>query len=333
MRAACRPPTICADREGVMDTAVAGGASSKFVEAAGQSTHYLEAGSGAPVVLVHGGGAGADSWGNWKDCLPILAGRFRVIAMDMIGFGKSAKPAAAAYDYGQAQRNRHLAAFVEALGLGPVSLVGNSMGGATSLGVAIARPALVKKLVLMGSAGVAVSNPDPAPMKALAGYDYTLEGMRRLIAVLTGPNYKADEAIVKYRFDLTMQPGAREALQAIGQASSSGGLTYGEDEIRKVRGPTLVVGRKGDAIAIPPRHRAGQPQRQAYLRRGRDPESPRADHRRRRQARRHRHPRPHIQVPGAHSEFLGLRAPRLRPLGDGREPEGILRRDRGVPRL
>jgi pimeloyl-ACP methyl ester carboxylesterase len=225
-------------------------ASSKFIEASGQSTHYLETGRGATVVHYHGGGAGADYWGNWKDCLPLLADHFRVIAMDMIGFGKSAKPAAASYDYGQAQRNRHLAGFIEALGVGAVNLVGNSMGGATSLGVAIARPDLVKKLVLMGSAGVAVSNPDPAPMKALAGYDYTIDGMRRLIAVLTGPNYAADEAIVKYRYDLTMQPGAREAIQAIGQANRSGGLTYGEDEIRKVLAPTLVVGGKVDAIAI-----------------------------------------------------------------------------------
>ena len=226
------------------------GVESKFVEVSGQATHYLEAGSGAPVVLIHGGGSGADSWGNWKDCLPLLAERFRVIAMDMVGFGKSAKPAAEGYDYGQAQRNRHLAGFIEALGLGSVSLVGNSMGGATALGVAITRPELVHKLVLMGSAGIAVSNPDPAPMKALAGYDYTLEGMRRLVSVLTGPNYRADDETVKYRYELTLQPGAREALQAIGQASRSGGLTYSEDQVRGVQTPTLVVGGKRDAIAV-----------------------------------------------------------------------------------
>jgi pimeloyl-ACP methyl ester carboxylesterase len=226
------------------------GTLSKFIEVEGQSTHYLEAGDGPPLVLIHGGGSGADSWGNWKDCLPLLARHFRVVAMDMIGFGKSAKPAAASYDYGQAQRNRHLAGFVEALGIGPASLVGNSMGGATALGVAMARPDLVRKLVLMGSAGIAVSNPDPAPMKALAGYDYTLEGMRRLVSVLTGPTFRADDAMVKYRYELTMQPGAREALQAIGQASRSGGLTYREEDVRRVQTPTLVVGGKHDAIAV-----------------------------------------------------------------------------------
>lgn len=223
---------------------------SKFVDVSGQATHYLEIGSGAPVVLIHGGGAGADSWGNWKDCLPLLGERFRVLAMDMIGFGKSAKPAPGTYDYGQAQRNRHLAGFIEAIGLGAASLIGNSMGGATALGVAITRPELVQKLVLMGSAGIAVSNPDPGPIKTLAGYDYTQEGMRRLVSVLTGPNYRADDETVKYRYELTMQPGAREALQAIGQATRSAGLAYRDDEVKSVKTPTLVVGGKRDAIAI-----------------------------------------------------------------------------------
>jgi pimeloyl-ACP methyl ester carboxylesterase len=233
-----------------MHDVASAGVQSRFVEVLGERTNYLEAGRGPALILVHGGGAGADSWGNWKDTLPLYAERFHVFALDMIGFGRSAKPAADAYDYGQPQRNRHLAAFIEALGVTPANLVGNSMGGATALGVAIARPELVRKLVLMGSAGIAVANPDPAPMKALASYDYTLDGMRRLVSVLTAPHYRADEAMVRYRYELTMQPGAREALQAIGQAMRTSGLSYADDEVRSVRTPTLVVGGKHDAIAV-----------------------------------------------------------------------------------
>jgi pimeloyl-ACP methyl ester carboxylesterase len=250
MRAACRRRAICAERRAVTTAAAMLGAVSKTVEICGQPTHYLEAGSGSPLVLIHGGGAGADSWGNWQDCLSLFARQFHVFAMDMIGFGKSAKPAADSYDYGQRQRNRHLAEFIDKLGLGPVGLIGNSMGGATALGVAIGRPELVRKLVLMGSAGLAISNPDPAPIKALAGYDFTLEGMRRIVSVLVGPHFRAGDAMVRYRYELTLQPGAREALQAIGQANRKEGLAYGEDEIRAVSAPTLVVGGKLDAIAV-----------------------------------------------------------------------------------
>ena len=77
---------------------------SRFVDAAGLRTHYLEAGSGAPLVLIHGGGAGADSVGNWKGSMPHLARHFKVIALDMVGFGDTAKPDPAGFEYSQAAR-------------------------------------------------------------------------------------------------------------------------------------------------------------------------------------------------------------------------------------
>ena len=68
--------------------------SSHFVEVAGIRTHYVEAGDrGAPtLVLLHGGGAGADCVGNWRHAIPLLARDFRVLAMDLVGFGQSSKP-------------------------------------------------------------------------------------------------------------------------------------------------------------------------------------------------------------------------------------------------
>ena len=122
---------------------------SRYVDAGGIRTHYIEAGSGAPVVLIHGGGAGADGYGNWMRTMPALAKTNRVIAVDMLGFGKTDKPDAADFVYSQAARNKHMTAFLEALGLKGASLVGNSMGGCTAIGVAVERPELVGKLVLM----------------------------------------------------------------------------------------------------------------------------------------------------------------------------------------
>ncbi len=101
-------------------------------------------------------------------------------------------------------------AFIEAISGGePIYLIGNSMGGATAMGVTIARPDLIKKLVLMGAAGLGIANPDPAPGKALASYDYTPEGMRRLVGVLAGPYFDVSDELVNYRHSLTMAPGSR----------------------------------------------------------------------------------------------------------------------------
>lgn len=220
---------------------------SRFVDVGGLKTHYLEAGKGPVLVLVHGGGAGADSWGNWQSCMPRYAAQFRVIAVDMPGFGRTEKPDPKLFDYSQAGRNRHLAAFIEGLGAGPVNLIGNSMGGATSLGVAMAKPQLIAKLVLMGSAGLDVNNPDPAVRQALSGYDFTPEGMRRLMRFLTGPDYAIDEDLLRYRYELTLDAASRAAMAAIRDA---GKLTYPREEIAAVLTPTLVVGGKEDKIAV-----------------------------------------------------------------------------------
>src|SRR5262245_56255052 len=87
---------------------------SHFVEADGIRTHYFEAGGGEggrrpTMILMHGGGAGADAYGNWRDCIPLFAKHFRVIAPDMVGFGRSDKPSPANYVYDQPGRNRQLA--------------------------------------------------------------------------------------------------------------------------------------------------------------------------------------------------------------------------------
>ena len=78
---------------------------SRYVDANGIKTHYMEAGAGQPLVLVHGGGAGADSLSNWFRCIPAYAQKFRVIAVDMVGFGKTAKPDPAGFSYTQDARN------------------------------------------------------------------------------------------------------------------------------------------------------------------------------------------------------------------------------------
>ena len=223
---------------------------SRTISIEGIETHYLEAGKGKPLVLIHGGGAGADAWGNWQDCIPGYAERFRVLAVDMVGFGRTAKPDPKTYNYGQTNRNRHMAAFVETVAGGRAHLIGNSMGGATALGVAISRPDLLDKLVLMGAAGLGIANPDPSPLKALGAYDYTVEGMRRLVGVLAGPNYNVSDELVRYRHKLTMQPGAREALGGIREHMKSDGMVYPRDAIASVKTPTLVVGGKLDQIAV-----------------------------------------------------------------------------------
>src|SRR5437764_8626354 len=85
--------------------------------------HYVEAGVGQPIVLLHGWGARIATYGRVP---AVLAERFRVVAVDLPGFGDSPLPASA---WGTAEYADCVAALVRELDLAPGVLVGHSFGG------------------------------------------------------------------------------------------------------------------------------------------------------------------------------------------------------------
>ena len=223
------------------------GAESRYIDVNGINTHYYEAGAGEALILLHGGGAGADSFGNWRGCLARFAVHYHVYAVDMVGFGCTDKPDPQDYSYTQQARNEHIIAVIETLGLASVNLIGNSMGGSTSMGVAIERPDLVNKLVLMGSAGVRAPITDE--LKSIMNYDYTTDGMLRIVRGLTNPDFRFDEELVNYRHDLSIQDDTKRAYNAVmGWIREQGGLYYEEDYISRVTQETLVVNGKLDKV-------------------------------------------------------------------------------------
>jgi pimeloyl-ACP methyl ester carboxylesterase len=106
--------------------------------------HYVTAGAGFPVVLLHGW---PQSWYEWRKVIPGLAARFRVIAPDLRGLGESSRPADG-YDKktvgGDVWRLVH-----DVLGLDAFYLVGHDWGGPTAYAVASAHPEGVRKLVIL----------------------------------------------------------------------------------------------------------------------------------------------------------------------------------------
>ena len=119
---------------------------SKRVKTKNWDVHYNEAGEGFPLVLVHGGGPGASGWSNYNPNIPYLSQYFRVIAIDLPGWGQS-QPVA----YEDRDNSGVLAEFLETLGIAKAAVVGNSMGGASVIRLAYERPDLVSHLITMGS--------------------------------------------------------------------------------------------------------------------------------------------------------------------------------------
>src|SRR4051812_48381699 len=122
-------------------------AAGKDVTVLGFKLHYLEAGRGAPVVLLHGlGGDGS----RWKPNIEPLAKDFHVFALDQIGFGESDKPLA---NYHTGMLADFLVGFLKAAGVTKASLVGNSMGAGVALYTAAKFPQVVDRIVLADGGG------------------------------------------------------------------------------------------------------------------------------------------------------------------------------------
>ena len=107
--------------------------------------HYVTAGAGDPVLLLH---QTPRSWDEYRDVIPLLAENFSVIAMDTLGFGDSEKPStpSSVEGYGRA-----VIAFLDALGIERTSIVGHHTGGVVAVEVAATHPDRVNRLVLSGT--------------------------------------------------------------------------------------------------------------------------------------------------------------------------------------
>src|SRR5437773_12205153 len=86
----------------------------------GVKTHYVHAGEGEPVILIHGGGPGASGASGWANTIPALAEHFHVYAVDLIGNGETDKPL---IEYSFQTLVNHVAGFVGALKFDQVRVV------------------------------------------------------------------------------------------------------------------------------------------------------------------------------------------------------------------
>jgi 4,5:9,10-diseco-3-hydroxy-5,9,17-trioxoandrosta-1(10),2-diene-4-oate hydrolase len=136
----------------------------------GRTIHYLDHGEGPVVVFLHGSGAGASGHSNFKGNYPYFAqSGFRVLVPDLIGYGYSDKPDDVEYPLSFFAENVSL--LLEHLGIDEVYLIGNSLGGAIALHIALEQPKLVKKMLLMAPGGI----EDQAAYGAMPGMQIFFE--------------------------------------------------------------------------------------------------------------------------------------------------------------
>ena len=174
-------------------------------------THFLEAGNGPDLVLLHGGEYGASAEITWRHNIKELAKHFHVVAPDMLGWGATDK----IYSFSDpaGYRISHIKRLLETLGIGKAFFVGNSAGGGTILRASVldSNPFQIEKMVtICGNASVfkTVSQAD------LENYTPSLENMEKIAKLLFHDSRWHTREIIQERYEASIIPGAWEALSA-----------------------------------------------------------------------------------------------------------------------
>jgi haloalkane dehalogenase len=119
---------------------------SRYADQPAGRVHYVDEGTGEPILFVHG----TPTWSyEWRHLIAALASRRRCVAPDLLGFGLSARPREFAYT--PQAHAAVLAAFVDGLGLERFTLVVHDYGGPIGLPLCLDRPERVSRLVLLNT--------------------------------------------------------------------------------------------------------------------------------------------------------------------------------------
>lgn len=203
------------------------------------SIHYYEGGpsDAQTILMVHGFAANKD---NWLRFARHLTQDYRVMALDLPGFGASSKPAGS-YDVGT--QTERLAGIIDALGLGQLHLIGNSMGGHISALYASRYPNRVASLALLDNAGITSPHPSELRLRLQRGEANPLvvrspeDFQRSLAFIFTKPPYLPES--LKGYFAEQAASNSSHYDQVFAHLVER--YVPLEPELSKIQAPTLII--------------------------------------------------------------------------------------------
>jgi 2-hydroxy-6-oxonona-2,4-dienedioate hydrolase len=136
-------------QESVLPSDITEASTSKFVQTKKWKIHFNEAGSGPAVLMLHGGGPGANGWSNYQHNIRALSHKYRVILPDVPGYGKSDEftESASVTDL----QTESIVMLMDELGIEKAAICGNSMGGLLTLNLAANYNDRISHIVTMGA--------------------------------------------------------------------------------------------------------------------------------------------------------------------------------------
>jgi pimeloyl-ACP methyl ester carboxylesterase len=226
------------------------------VEAGGCSLNYVDIGEGdgTPVLLVHGL---AGQWQNWLENIPRVAQERRVLALDLPGHGQSGDMPGKTSIQGY---GRIVEAFLDALGVDRVHVVGNSMGGFVASELTIQFPQRVERLVLVSAAGISATSYYRAPAMAFGRIAQVLTtataARHRSMAKRPITRHAALALVARHPSRLKPDLAWEGLMKGAGKPSFHDALRANfeydfRDRLEEIEAPTLVVwGAKDSVISV-----------------------------------------------------------------------------------
>lgn len=233
-----------------MSEQVTESSTSRWVQTKKWKIHYNEAGAGHPLILLHGSGAGATGWSNFSPNIGPLSAKYRVLAVDMPGWGQSDAVTADERDHTEAA-----VLLMDELGIDKAALVGNSMGGMTAIRMASKYPDRVSHLITMGpgATGVRIFGAGDGPTEGLkilleAYRNPSVETMQKLVGIMTYDPVFASAELAQARSDAAQaRPEHLENFLAGGFGSPRMMFTPVEN-LRAIEAPTLLIHGRDDRV-------------------------------------------------------------------------------------
>lgn len=220
---------------------------SRKIKVGGVGTTYYDVGVGQPVILIHGSGPGASAWANWRKMIGPLSRNYRVIALDLVGWGTTERPEDIWYSL--STWTDQVVGLMDGLEVEKVAIVGNSLGGRIALELAGRHPERVDRMVLMGSPGPGMTPTEG--LKALRSYEPSYDAMHDLLinAFVCDPSIVTPD-LVQDRYDASVASGAHEAYRSMFHDPQHAGNDLGiePEAVRKIETRTLVVHGREDRV-------------------------------------------------------------------------------------
>ncbi|MEQ8166417.1 MAG: alpha/beta fold hydrolase [Alphaproteobacteria bacterium] len=219
----------------------------KFIQAAGIETNYHDLGSGAPLLLLHGSGPGVSAFANWRLNMNELAENARVIAPDMVGFGFTERPENVTYS--MENWVAHAIGLMDALGLDQVDVVVNSFGGGLALALGVRHPQRIRRLVLMGAAGLEFELTKG--LDDVWGYTPSIDYMRKILDIMAYDRSLVTDELAEIRYKATMREGIQEAYASMFPAPRQRwikALAQSEDDVAALKHRTLILHGRDDQV-------------------------------------------------------------------------------------